>query len=272
MVKAIPGTIRILSSLVALASAAPAFAHDTWLQGPRLPIASGSTVLFELTSGGAFPSLDRAVESGRIAREGIRLGGMTRRFKVRSRGKEALRLQAPLAVEGVAVAFVSLQPKALELKPAQVEEYLAEIGEQERVGREWERGPRKWREVYRKHAKTFLRVGQASGSPGAWSDPVGLDLEIVPERDPTLLQPGDALSVVVLRSGQPMPGFTLAATDGRERRFQRTDGEGRATLRLDRPGRWLLAGTYLRKASRSDVEWESDFTTLTLQVGALEGP
>ncbi len=272
MVKLIPGTFRILSSLVALASAAPAFAHDTWLQGPRLPIASGSTVLFELTSGGAFPSLDRAVESGRIAREGIRLGGMTRRFKVRSRGKEALRLQAPLAVEGVAVAFVSLRPKALELKPAQVEEYLAEIGEQERVGREWERGPRKWREVYRKHAKTFLRVGQASGSPGAWSDPVGLDLEIVPERDPTLLQPGDALSVVVLRSGQPMPGFTLAATDGRERRFQRTDTEGRATLRLDRPGRWLLAGTYLRKASRSDAEWESDFTTLTLQVGAMEGP
>lgn len=135
---------------------------------------------------------------------------MTRRFKVRSRGKEALRLQAPLAVEGVAVAFVSLRPQALELKPAQVEEYLAEIGERERVGAEWQRGPRKWREVYRKHAKTFLRVGQAAGGPGAWNDPVGLDLEIVPERDPTLLQPGDALSVVVLRSGQPMSGFTLA--------------------------------------------------------------
>ncbi len=233
--KITPGTARILSSLIALASAVPALAHDTWLQGPRLPIASGSTVLFELTSGGAFPSLDRAVEAGRIAREGIRLGGMTRRFKLRSRGKEALRLQAPLAVEGVAVAFVSLRPQALELKPAQVEEYLAEIGERERVGAEWQRGPRRWREVYRKHAKTFLRVGQAAGGPGA-------------------------------------SGFTLAATDGRERRFQRTDTEGRATLRLDRPGRWLLAGTYLRRASRPDAEWESDFTTLTLQVGAMDGP
>jgi uncharacterized GH25 family protein len=101
---------------------------------------------------------------------------------------------------------------------------------------------------------------------------VGLDLEIVPESDPTLLQPGDALSVVVLSSGHPMPGFTLAATDGRERRFQRTDAAGRATVRLDRPGRWLLAGTYLRRASRSDADWESDFTTLTLQVAALENP
>ena len=259
-------------ALVALALVSPAYAHDTWLQAPRLPIASGSTVLFELTSGGAFPSLDHAVDPGRIAREGIRVGGMTRRFKMRSRGKEALRLQVPLAVEGVAVAFVSLKPQPLELKPAQVEEYLAEIGERERVGPDWKRGPRKWREVYRKHAKTFLRVGQAGGSPGAWSDPVGLDLEIVPERDPTALQPGDAFEVTVLRSGQPMPGFTLAATDGRERRFQRTDGEGRATIRLDRPGRWLLAGTWLRRASRPDAEWESDFTTLTLQVGAMEGP
>jgi uncharacterized GH25 family protein len=268
----LPGTAHLAASLLALASAVPAFAHDTWLQGPRLPIASGSTVLFELTSGGAFPSLDHAVDAGRIAREGIRVGGMTRRFKMRSRGKEALRLQVPLAVEGVAVAFVSLKPQPLELKPPQVEEYLEEIGERERVGREWERGPRKWREVYRKHAKTFLRVGQASGSPGAWGDPVGLDLEIVPESDPTLLQPGDALSVVVLSSGHPMPGFTLAATDGRERRFQRTDAAGRATVRLDRPGRWLLAGTYLRRVSRSDADWESDFTTLTLQVAALENP
>lgn len=91
-------------------------------------------------------------------------------------------------------------------------------------------------------------------------------MEIVPERDPTLVQPGEALSVVVLESGRPMAGLGLAATDGKERRFQRTDADGRATFRLDRPGRWLLAGTWLRKAEKPGAEWESDFTTLTLQV------
>jgi uncharacterized GH25 family protein len=244
-------------------------AHDTWLQGPKLPIASGSTVLFELTSGPSFPALDYAIEAERIEREGIRVGGLTRRFAARSRGKNALRLQAPLAVEGVAVAFVSLKPKALELKPAKVEEYLAEIGEWERLGSEWEAGRgKRWRETYRKHAKAFLRVGEALGAPASWREPVGLELEIVPEGDPTLLRPGDVLPVVVLALGRPFAGFPIAASDGHERLFLRTDADGRAAFRLDRPGRWLIAGTWLRKADKPDVEWESDFTTLTLLVAA----
>ena len=244
-------------------------AHDTWLQGPKLPIASGSTVLFELTSGPSFPALDYAIEAERIEREGIRVGGLTRRFAARSRGKNALRLQAPLAVEGVAVAFVSLKPKALELKPAKVEEYLAEIGEWERLGPEWEGGRgKKWREVYRKHAKAFLRVGEALGAPSSWREPVGLELEIVPEGDPTLLRPGDVLPVVVLALGRPFAGFPIAASDGRERHFLRTDADGRAAFRFDRPGRWLIAGTWLRKTDKPDLEWESDFTTLTLLVAA----
>jgi len=251
-----------------LALANPAVAHDTWLQGPRLPIASGSSVLFELTSGDAFPALDHAVAPGRIEREGLRVAGMTRRFEGRSRGPKALRLLAPLAVEGVAVAFVSLKPRTLELKPAEVEEYLAEIGERERLLPEWERGRKRWREVYRKHAKTFLRVGQAPGDPAAWREPVGLALEIVPEQDPTLVRPGESLTVVVLESGRPMPGFALASSDGRERRLQRTDAAGRASVQLDSPGRWLLAGTYIRKAGGPDAPWQSDFTTLTLQVGS----
>jgi hypothetical protein len=51
-------------------------------------------------------------------------------------------------------------------------------------------------------------------------------------------------------------------------RFQLKTSEGAAefTFRLDRPGRWLLAGTWLRKAEKPGAEWESDFTTLTLQV------
>lgn len=258
-----------LTTILFLLGAGAASAHDTWLQGPKLPIASGSTVLFELTSGPSFPTLEYAIEADRIEREGIRVGGLTQRFAGRSRGKNALRLQAPLAVEGVAVAFVSLKPKALELKPAKVEEYLAEIGEWERLGPEWEAsGGKKWREVYRKHAKAFLRVGEALGAPATWREPVGLELEIVPESDPTLLRPGDVLPVVVLARGRPFAGFPLAASDGRERHFLRTDADGRAAFRLDRPGRWLIAGTWLRKADKPDTDWESDFTTLTLLVAA----
>lgn len=40
----------------------------------------------------------------------------------------------------------------------------------------------------------------------------------------------------------------------------------RVVFRLNRAGRWLLRGTDVRKAVRSDADWESDFATLTLEV------
>jgi uncharacterized GH25 family protein len=145
-----------------------------------------------------------------------------------------------------------------------VEEYLREIGALETVGRLWrERRPaRTWRETYRKHAKTFVQVGGASDS--SWAEPVGLELEIVPEADPFELRSPARLPVRVLKSGRPLPGFALAAAaPGAERRLSTTDAEGRASVLLDRPGPWLLAGTELRP--RGDA-WESDFTTLTLEL------
>jgi hypothetical protein len=35
---------------------------------------------------------------------------------------------------------------------------------------------------------------------------------------------------------------------------------------LDKAGRWLLRGTDLRESTKKDIDWESDFTTLTIEV------
>jgi hypothetical protein len=34
---------------------------------------------------------------------------------------------------------------------------------------------------------------------------------------------------------------------------------------LDKSGRWLLRGTDLRKSTKPNLDWESDFTTLTVE-------
>lgn len=46
----------------------------------------------------------------------------------------------------------------------------------------------------------------------------------------------------------------------------KTDAEGKVSFHLDKNGRWLLRGTDLRKSTKKDVYWESDFATLTIQV------
>jgi hypothetical protein len=247
--------------------AARAGAHDTWLAadaGGR----AGQGLRFHLTSGGDFPAAEHGVEADRVVLARVRLGGGISPLRTLVRRRDVLVLEAPAAA-GVVVAWVALKPRVLELDEAQVAEYLHEIGEGERLGEGWARrkAPKRWRETYRKHAKAVVARGDTAGDV-SWRDPVGLGLEIVPESNPVGLTAGDTLAVRVLKAGAPLPGLPLrAARAGDRGTVQRTDADGRATFRLDAAGPWLLAGTDLRESARRPGEWESDFTTLTLEVG-----
>lgn len=252
-----------LFAAVATVCATGAAAHDTWMAPRAFRVAPGATLLLELTSGSGFPALDWAPEPERLGVARVRLLGETAEIEKRERGEHALMLMTPVRAAGVATVWIATKPVTLTLEEAEVEAYLHEIGA-EAAARLWRarKAPRTWRETYRKLAKTFVQVG--GGPDDSWREPVGLELEIVPESDPFALRPGASLPVRVLKRGKPLPGLAVAATaPGAERRIVTTDAHGRASVALDRPGPWLLAGTEIRP--KGDA-WESDFTTLTLEV------
>lgn len=257
-----------LLALCCVLTAATAWAHDTWLLPERLAAPVGSTVALALTSGMAFPAPETAIAVDRLAGSGVRLAGRTRELGDRHAGEKALALGARLDAEGVATLWVELHPRTLELEPAEVEEYLAEIGAEPAVRTRWQDTPgRRWRETYSKHAKSFVRVG-APKDDRSWAEPVGMGLELVPERDPTRLRAGDELVVRLLHGGQPLPGLAVGLVrEGSEHgTLARTDAAGRASFRLGEAGRWLLRATHLRPASAPEVDWESDFATMTFGV------
>lgn len=248
--------------------AAPLAAHDTWIAARKADLAAGEPARFELTSGERFPTPQTAIAPDRIARANLRVRGKDLRFGGRAKESHALLLSRAADSPGVAAAWVELKPARIELEPSEVAHYLAEIGESERIAKELAgQPPARWREIYRKHAKAFVRIGVPEGDD-SWREPVGMALEIVPESDPTRLSAGGFLSVRVLEAGKPLAGFPLAAVAaGRpDRTLVRTDGAGRAKVLLDRPGPWLLSGTKLSRSARPGTDWESDFTTLTLSV------
>jgi uncharacterized GH25 family protein len=253
------------AALAVVVAAAPLAAHDTWLVPAAA--AAGRPLRFHLTSGGAFPAPEHGVEPGRLVTAQLRADGRVGPLRTVLRRDDVLILDAP-AAQGLAVAWVALKPRVLTLEDDLVEEYLREIGEERRLESWTRRTPRKkWRETYRKHAKAFLAVGDAAGDL-SWREPVGLELEIVPETSPIGLAAGGTLAVRVLKAGSALADFPLRAVRaGDAGRVQRTDAEGRATFRVDRAGPWLLAGTDLRASARRPGEWESDFTTLTFEVG-----
>ena len=249
---------------------AAARAHDTWLQPERFAATPGAVLGVGLTSADGFFGADTAIKPDRVARLLGRLGGGAVGFAAPQEGGKALVFSATLTRPGVAVLGVELKPRLLELAPDKIELYFREVHAGDELRAAWAAvpAPRRWRESYVKHAKTFVRVGEPLAGDRAWAEPLGLALEIVPERDPTALQAGDELPVRVLRGGAPLAGFMLAFVSAGETREHvvMTDEQGRAGATLDARGAWLVHGTDLRRAAAPDREWDSDFATMVVEA------
>ena len=213
----------------------------------------------------AFPKLETGPKRERVQTSPCRLAGRTFEISDISAGPNSLRLKSELSETGIATFWVKLPPKSIELKPAEVQEYLDEIDAPAVVRKQWaEMEPKRWRELYTKHPKTFVRVGDPKADR-SWAEPVGMALEIVPEKDPTTLHEGDEIVVRVLKNGAPYADFSLNAVAAGETKGEqrKTDSTGRVVFRLNKPGQWLLRGTDLRKSAKPETDWESDFATLT---------
>src|SRR5688572_30345402 len=165
----------LAAALTALAT--PALAHDTWLAATAR-VEPRSLLRMELSSGGAFPDLERPIAPDRLAASACRVGGKDVAMGIGPRWQYALRLRAWMAEPGIATCRVALGPRTLDLAPDEVAHYLEEIGATATVGPLWAGTPepRRWRETYTKHAKAVVRVGDTTDD--SWREPVGLRLEL----------------------------------------------------------------------------------------------
>ena len=261
-------TILTVALLLALGVSASS-GHDTWLQPLERQIPVGATLTLDLTSNAGFHGLDHAIQPWRVRRTfGIVAGEP---FAVATKGgtEKSLRFEAKPPTDGVAMVCVELKPRPLELAEDKIEEYFEEIHAGPELRQQWLTvpEPRKWREVYTKFSKTFTAVG-STRDDGSWAKPAGFALEIIPARNPCALRQGDDFMVQVLKNGLPFAGFPLGFVSEAEQSHHvvKTDRDGRAMAKLDRAGAWLVHGTDLRRSAEPNLEWESDFVTLVVNV------
>jgi uncharacterized GH25 family protein len=158
----------------------------------------------------------------------------------------------------------------VELDAAKFEEYLREEGLEKisaRRVREGKSGAGA-KEVFSRCAKALLAVG--SGGPGTgWGRVFGQRLELVAEKNPYMLKGGGELPVRLLFEGKPLAGALVAALQrGRPDKITaRTDARGRVTLRLDRPGLWLVKAVQMIPAPPdAGADWESFWASLTFSL------
>ncbi|HEY2290750.1 MAG TPA: DUF4198 domain-containing protein [Thermoanaerobaculia bacterium] len=161
----------------------------------------------------------------------------------------------------------------LELDAAKFEEYLRDEG-LERISALRARQGKSAagaKEVFSRCAKALLNVGDGGSGPG-FDRVFGQRLELVAEKNPYTLAGGGELPVRLLYEGKPLAGALVMALqrdrpDKVDKVMARTDARGRATLKLDRPGFWLVKAVHMIPAPPdAGADWESFWASLTFAV------
>lgn len=266
----------VMTAMAALALAWPAMAHDFWVQPLR----------FWLTSGGATPisilighGPDRGgwpVKVERVLRfQSLGPGGVVDHRAALRAGAD----NAVLSLKEPGVHVVSFQTNHAEsdLPGPRFTAFLEEEGLtpaltlRARTNRTGAPG----REIYSRRCKALIRVGATTGPQPHVTRPLGLTLEIVPERDPYALNSGDALPVRVFYEGKPLAGalvkLTDLAADAKPVETHRTDRQGRAVFLMRDGGEWLL-NTVWTKPVTGDPRGDFDTTFSSLTFGFSGAP
>jgi uncharacterized GH25 family protein len=161
---------------------------------------------------------------------------------------------------------------SVQLEAAKFESYLADEGLEKISALRAQRGQSAApaHEVFARCAKSLIAVGGDAGS--GFDRVLGMQLEIVPEKNPSSLAPGQELPVRLLYGGAPLQGAKIAALSKDRPARQvaaRTDARGRARLPLDHAGIWLVKAVHMVAApAGSGADWQSYWASLTFALPA----
>lgn len=125
------------------------------------------------------------------------------------------------------------------------------------------------REVYSRRAKTLVEVGPQDGTiqPHV-TRPLGMTLEIVPQKNPYQLGPAETLPVQILYEGKPLAKALVKLTnldfDARPIETHLTDATGHAAFKILHRGKWLLNVIWTKPITGNPkADFETIFSSLT---------
>jgi uncharacterized GH25 family protein len=254
-----------LASVLLLAGTA--VAHDLYIVPSRFRATMGQPVTIGYHSGDAFPESGEVPKRLRDAMlysaEGtVPLGEPVAEVK-RSIGTAAVPKAGHYIVSVVAGA------NTIAMEPGEFLDYLKEESLTHVIEARTQSGEaaKAARERYSKYAKSIFLVGAPNDF---YKKVIGLPIEIVPEKDPYALKPGESLPVRVLVRGTPAAGLEIrtvsSGTEGPKIESSgKTGADGRISIPVA-PGPYRLHALHMARVTDGTADWESLWATLTFEV------
>jgi uncharacterized GH25 family protein len=256
--------------LLGLLVSGPVLAHDFWIEPSTFRPAPGGRVAVRLRVGQGLVGDPMPRDPGRIERFAT-VGGQGEAAVPGVPGMDPAGWVSPSSPGLLWIVYDSGHD-SVQLDAAKFDKYLGDEG-LERIRKLRGSHPSNTdpvTDMYSRCAKSLLSVG--TGPATGYDKVLGLELELVAEKNPYALKPGEELPLRLLYHGKPLEGALLAAIPKGApdaKTSARSDRQGRAALRLDRPGLWLVKAVHMVPApAGSGADYESLWASLTFELPA----
>ncbi len=261
---------RAVLLVAAFASlSARGFAHDFWIEPSTFRPALGSELAVSLRVGQDFRG-DPVPRNPSLIRTFVLVSGAGERPVDGLPGADPAGL-VKITDPGILWIGYRSGRSPVTLEAEKFEKYLSDEGLDKIVEVRKSRGEsgKPGREVFSRSVKSMLVAG-GPGAGAGFDRPLGLTLELVPEKNPAAVGPEGKLPLRLLYESRPLEGALIVAMNQAEpakKLTARTDARGKATLLLRERGVWLVKAVHMIPAPAGvDADWESVWTSLTFEV------
>jgi len=273
----LPGAFTL--ALLLACSGSPVHAHDFWVQPSTYLVPAGTIIPMTLQVGHGTARQRSPIPLRRIARfDALAPDGAKTDLKGRLHlGSASEDGHFALQKPGAHVIVLQTDNRAQTHLPSlRFNDYLKAEGLTPALYQRTRlhRMDRDGSENYSRCAKSIVQVGlRGAGSQRQVTRPVGLPLEIVPDRSPYAVPGSATFPVHVLYMGRPLAGALIKLTrledDAAPFETHLTDRAGRATFAMPAEGTWLLNVIWTRvQPSSAETDFETIFSSLSFGFSA----
>ena len=260
--------IRLSAAFAAIVLCAPLFPHDMWIEPSSFSTETGRILSVRLRVGQDLLG-DPLPRDPALIRDFIVEDADGRRPVIGRDGADPAGLLR-VASRGLHVIGYHSNPSTVELTPEKFNQYLKDEGLDAIIQLRAHRNETgaSAHEMFSRCAKSLVLSGSLPAVEG--DRPLGFTLELVAERNPYTMRPGQDFPVRLTYEKRPLPGALVVAINRlnpSEKQAARTDGDGRVRFHLQPGGMWLVKAVHMIPApAGSNAQWVSFWASLTFEM------
>ena len=243
-------------------------AHEFWLQPNKFMFSKGEKANIRFLVGENFTGENWSGNSAKLQTLDIYHGRSVTNIANLLSDHKGDSILLPLPKEGTMMVTFNSNNSFIELEPAKFNAYLEEDGLTEAMEyrNQHKEADSDGKEFYQRSVKTIFQVGRYTDN--TFSSQTTLPLDIIPLKNPYLLQQSDSLTVKILFQKKPLGDHKVRIWQIEKGKLMNHDGmtaaNGEIMFGVRRGGRWMVSCVQMKHLEKDPkADWQSYWASCT---------